>query len=165
MFMVRRVVTQQQIERTAETAECIWRECYMHLLSKAQIDYMLAKMQSAEAIAADIADKGYEYYTVLCDGAEMGYMALQPQGDDLFLSKLYLLDVARGKGLGRDCVRYALEKAREKGCKRITLTVNRGNERAVARYKSYGFRVYDTRVTDIGGGFAMDDYFMEKSAE
>lgn len=33
---------------------------------------------------------------------------------------------------------------------------------AIAAYRKYGFTVREEVVQDIGGGFVMDDYIMEK---
>jgi hypothetical protein len=40
--------------------------------------------------------------------------------------------------------------------------VNKRNTRAIAAYQRNGFVTADSVVTDIGGGFVMDDYIMAK---
>ena len=42
------------------------------------------------------------------------------------------------------------------------LTVNKHNRNAIAAYGKYGFRVAESVVKDIGSGFVMDDYVMNK---
>jgi ribosomal protein S18 acetylase RimI-like enzyme len=59
--------------------------------------------------------------------------------DDAWLEDLYVLDAARGTGLGRALTEYAFERARERGCFRIQLDVNVANEPAKALYESLGF--------------------------
>jgi ribosomal protein S18 acetylase RimI-like enzyme len=44
----------------------------------------------------------------------------------------------------------------------IWLTVNRYNDATIAVYEKKGFRTVRTQVADIGNGFVMDDYIMEK---
>ena len=51
--------------------------------------------------------------------------------------------------------------ARRRGLKLLWLTVNKGNP-AVKAYERLGFRIAADLVMDIGGGFVMDDYRMEK---
>jgi ribosomal protein S18 acetylase RimI-like enzyme len=51
--------------------------------------------------------------------------------------------------------------ARDRGLKLLWLTVNKGNP-AVNAYKRLGFRIVAAVVMDIGGGFVMDDFRMEK---
>jgi hypothetical protein len=41
------------------------------------------------------------------------------------------------------------------------MTVNTNISNSYAMYLQLGFKVIDAVVTDIGGGFVMDDYIME----
>jgi hypothetical protein len=43
------------------------------------------------------------------------------------------------------------------------LTVNKYNELAKRAYLAKGFVIVDATVQDIGHGFVMDDYIMEKA--
>ena len=45
------------------------------------------------------------------------------------------------------------------------LTVNKGNDLGIRAYLGTGFRTIDAVETDIGNGFIMDDYIMEKRIE
>jgi ribosomal protein S18 acetylase RimI-like enzyme len=51
--------------------------------------------------------------------------------------------------------------ALRRGLNLLWLTVNKGNP-AVKAYERLGFRIAADLVMDIGGGFVMDDYRMEK---
>jgi ribosomal protein S18 acetylase RimI-like enzyme len=59
--------------------------------------------------------------------------------DDCWLEDLFVESDARGSGLGRALVTAALERAAERGCKRIELDVNESNAAAIAFYESLGF--------------------------
>ena len=52
-------------------------------------------------------------------------------------------------------------RKRSEGLKSIYLTVNKYNDRTIAIYHHMGFVQIDDVVTDIGGGFVMDDYILE----
>jgi RimJ/RimL family protein N-acetyltransferase len=54
---------------------------------------------------------------------------------------------------------------KEKGYHKIWLTVNRFNENTIKVYEKKGFIKTRTQVADIGNGFVMDDYIMEKTIE
>ena len=84
-------------------------------------------------------------------------MQADPDGG-LFLSKLYLIRHARGRGLARKAIEALVELARAEGLSRIHLTVNKHNLQAIQVYEHLGFARTGAVVTDIGGGFAMDDY-------
>lgn len=69
----------------------------------------------------------------------------------------------RGKGLGRAGIEFAEKYAINHGFNRIRLTVNKYNMTSVYVYNNLGFKKIDEAVTDIGNGFVMDDYIMEKT--
>jgi GNAT superfamily N-acetyltransferase len=167
------VTTPQQLDVIAGLAHEIWYEYYVPLIGRAQVDYMVSKFQSSAAMAVQMRE-GYEYFLVRsgqgqqgpaeAEGRAIGYCALQPQPAEysLFLSKLYLLRDARGAGTGRVCMEFIEQLARRRGLNLLWLTVNKGNP-AVKAYERLGFRIAADLVMDIGGGFIMDDYRMEKS--
>lgn len=158
-----RVASPEQIAAVAALARETWTQHYVPIIGAAQVEYMLAKFQSAEAIARQIAAEGYEYY--LAPGA--GYLALvpDPAKKSLLLSKIYVRATLRGTGLGRTLVGFAERRCSELGCNELWLTVNRNNAGSIAFYERLGFRKTQTLVTDIGGGFVMDDWRMAKDVE
>jgi ribosomal protein S18 acetylase RimI-like enzyme len=46
--------------------------------------------------------------------------------------------------------------------RRLILSVNKRNTKAITAYQRNGFVIADSVVTDIGDGFVMDDYIMTK---
>ena len=155
-----RVASPDQIAAVAALARETWMQHYVPIIGAAQVEYMLAKFQSAEAITRQIAAEGYEYY--LAPGA--GYLALvpDPAKKSLLLSKIYVKAELRGTGLGRAMVTFAEIRCVELGCRELWLTVNRNNAGSIAFYERMGFRKTNEMVTDIGAGFAMDDWRMAK---
>jgi ribosomal protein S18 acetylase RimI-like enzyme len=61
------------------------------------------------------------------------------EAEDAFLEDLYVLDSARGHGLGRALTEAAAARAAERGCRRIELDVSEANEPAMALYTALGF--------------------------
>ena len=150
----------KDIKLLTRIASNIWHEYWPGLLSEAQIDYMVEKFQSEDAILKQIMNEKYTYYFIVENKNIIGYTGISDKKDYLFLSKLYLLKEYRHKGYGRQ----ALDKIKELGFDKIRLTVNKYNTNAYNAYLKYGFKVIDSVVTDIGNGFVMDDYIMEFSA-
>ena len=64
--------------------------------------------------------------------------------------------------LGGAMLRHVEAKTRELGRTRLYLTVNKGNAGSIAVYLKSGFVVREEAVFDIGNGYLMDDYVMEK---
>ena len=60
-------------------------------------------------------------------------------GTDCWLEDLYVSESARGSGLGAALVKGAVDRARERGCKRIELDVDRTNDVAQELYRGLGF--------------------------
>ena len=152
-----------QILEVARMARQIWNEYYVPLIGQAQVDYMVARFQTAEAMQSQI-DSGYEYFQIQRSGQSIGYAAIRHDAHEarLFISKLYVLAAHRGSGAGRRSLELIERLARERGATHLWLTVNKGNP-SVRAYERLGFRIVEALVMDIGGGFVMDDYRMERA--
>lgn len=153
------------LAEVAALARRIWREHYPGIISPAQIDYMLTQGYSLPAMRRELED-GVRYTVAEDGGTAAGFTAHGPDPDEpatLWLHKLYVAGEHRGRGLARRLLEDALAHARERGCRQLRLRVNRHNRGAVAAYRRMGFRIEDTDVKDIGGGFVMDDYVMQRA--
>ncbi|HET7540186.1 MAG TPA: GNAT family N-acetyltransferase [Polyangiaceae bacterium] len=151
-----------QITEIARLAREIWDEYYVPIIGRPQVEYMLAKFQTTEAIRAQI-DSGFEYF-LLQDRQPIGYASIRHDAPEarIFISKLYVLAAHRNSGVGRQCLQHFEHIAHERGATVLWLTVNKGNP-SLRAYERLGFRIAEAIVTDIGGGFVMDDYRMEKA--
>jgi ribosomal protein S18 acetylase RimI-like enzyme len=158
---IEKVSTETQIETVAGLAHEIWNQHFVPIIGKAQVDYMLEKFQSKRAISEQI-ENGYSYYLLKAGGDYVGYTGICPREDELFLSKLYIRVSQRGKGFGRKAIEFLEDLTREKGLGKITLTVNKNNTDTIKAYEELGFTNLGVVVQDIGNGFVMDDYTMEK---
>jgi ribosomal protein S18 acetylase RimI-like enzyme len=141
----------------------IWRQHYPGIITHAQIDYMLGKMYASEVIADEIRNRGYHYILVKERDLVVGYIAYRYDDatNAILISKLYLLPSLHGKGIGRQMLQHVKDDAMRSGAGTIYLFVNRNNVKAIAAYERFGFVSADSIVTDIGGGFFMDDHRME----
>jgi ribosomal protein S18 acetylase RimI-like enzyme len=157
------VATPSEIAAVATLAHLIWREHYVPIIGKEQVDYMLEIFQSAPAISAQIAN-GYEYYLVCEQGVNVGYFALVLSSEDasMLLSKIYILPSCQGQGLGKQVLAFAESECQAKKICTLELSVNRHNVNSIAFYTRMGFVKEASIVNDIGGGFVMDDFKMVK---
>lgn len=159
------VTTEGQISQTAGLAKVIWHECFERLFPATQVELMVTKFQSADAIRQQIQD-GAQYFLTYFTGAKDdepgGYIAVQPQNGKLLLSKMYFLADHRGKGYGKEVLAFVEELARQQHCDGVWLTVNRQNERAIAVYRHTGFTQVGQEQVDKGGGFMAEEYVFEK---
>ncbi|MEQ1603086.1 MAG: GNAT family N-acetyltransferase [Methylophilaceae bacterium] len=148
----------------AQLGESIWREHYASIISQAQIDYMLNNRYSAENLRkyVDANDRWLDILK-LTDQA-IGYCsyALTAEPASMKLEQLYLLAEFRGQGLGGLMLSHVEQQARWQGWHSLILQVNKGNTKPIAIYRKAGFLVREEAVFDIGHGFFMDDFVMEK---
>lgn len=156
------VSTPSEIAEVARMAHQVWNEYYVALIGQAQVDYMVAKFQSAEAMQSQL-DSGYEYFFIQQGADTVGYAAIRHDAADvsLLISKLYVLAAHRKSGAGRQTLELIEQMARDRGATRLWLTVNKGNP-SVRAYERLGFSIAEAIVMDIGGGYVMDDFKMEK---
>jgi GNAT superfamily N-acetyltransferase len=158
------VQSEKQITDVVRLAREIWQEHYLPIIGQKQIDYMLEKFQSESAIVEQLGES-YEYYLVVHHGQNVGYVSVVPDksGSALMLSKLYVRKSERGHGLGKKTLQFVENLSRQRGIMRLWLTVNKNNARSIAWYSRMGFRNAESIIQDIGGGFVMDDFRLEKT--
>jgi ribosomal protein S18 acetylase RimI-like enzyme len=156
-----KIETENQLDIVDALAREIWYEYYVPIIGKPQVDYMVEKFQSKPVMKEQIAN-GYAYFLVEEEGRNVGYMGIQLKEDELFLSKLYIKSCERGRGFARKALGFLEELAKEKGLNKISLTVYKRNIKSIAAYEKMGFKNLGSIVMDIGGGFIMDDFKMEK---
>lgn len=152
----------EQIRNVASLAEEIWKEHYGEILDSGQIDYMVEQFQSVPAITSQLKTGGYEYYLMAVSGQPVGYIGVQPHTQGLFLSKLYLKKEWRGHGIARRALTFLEHYCKLLGDEKIWLTVNRHNADSIAAYQKMGFEKVREQVSDIGQGYVMDDFILEK---
>ena len=155
---------EEQLPAISELAGVIWRACYPGIITSAQIDYMLAQMYSLDVLRDEISSQGIRYDLLLVDGKPAGFASYGPTAETgvMKLHKLYLLPGMQGRGLGSRMLQQVEHEVRAGAGRRLILSVNKRNARAITAYKLNGFVIVESVVTDIGGGFVMDDYVMAK---
>lgn len=156
--------TEADLPTLAELAGVIWRACYPSIISPEQIEFMLARMYAQETLRTEIRSHGIRFYRLLMGERFAGFASLGPTNETgmMKLHKLYLLPELHGRGLGTLLLKHCEAEARGLGARRLILAVNKRNSRAIASYERNGFRTVDSVVTDLGGGFVMDDFIMAK---
>ena len=150
-----------QLKEVAGLANIIWHEYFPFLLSEDQINYMVEKFQSYQAMKDQIQNQNYTYYQIHLDDQLIGYMGLALESSSLFISKLYLRKEGRNQGISRLAFEKIKEIAKENQKEKLYLTCNKYNTHSLDVYDHWGFQRVDSVVTDIGKGYVMDDYILE----
>ncbi|MBI1394382.1 MAG: GNAT family N-acetyltransferase [Betaproteobacteria bacterium] len=142
-----------------------WNRHYPSIISQAQIDYMLDQRYRPELIRAQLGQDGI-WWDALRQGGELVAFAQYERAgapDEIKLDKLYVRYELRGQGHGGLLLQHVENEARSLGARRLYLQVNKKNVSAIRAYEKQGFRIAESAVFDIGNGFVMDDYVMEKA--
>jgi GNAT superfamily N-acetyltransferase len=154
--------TPKDISLIQEIAAKSWRAHYPGIISHEQIDYMLGLMYSEAELHKHFNNPNYQYYLLGEEENMLGFMGFEfhYEHNTTKLHRIYLLEEAKGKGLGKFALNFLKNEAKSVGDKRIILNVNKENS-SYHFYISQNFKVFEEGVFDIGNGYVMDDYLME----
>ena len=161
---IRRIAA-DELPVVVSLAHRIWHACYPGIISDGQIRYMLSVWYRPEVMARDMEMRGVWYALVEGEGlGAVGYVSFERLAgrDALFINKLYVLPEMHGRGVGAATLHWTEARAKEMGLTRVQLRVNKRNPLAIRAYQRAGYVFLEDVCTDIGSGFVMDDYLMEK---
>lgn len=159
-----RIATTKDIPLIRQLAEQVFPETYKNIITPEQCRYMMDMMYSEESLRRQMTEEGHVYQLLSVDGEAAGYVSVQPIESDLYeLQKIYMLPRFQGRHLGRtlfDAAVALVKKLHPEPC-RIFLHVNRYNK-AKTFYEHLGLKVTKQGDYNIGHGYFMNDYIMEK---
>lgn len=139
----------------------IWPLTYGNILSQEQIDYMLGWFYSEKELHEQM--EKHTEFIIAYDGVHaVGFASFSLSAPQLYkLHKIYVLPSQQGKGTGRYIIDQLEKAMKAKGATVLQLNVNRHNT-AKSFYEKLGFEVIKEEDIDIGSGYFMNDYVMEK---
>ncbi len=146
-----RKATTSDIAYVQDLSEEVLPNAFHGVLTTEQIDYMLDRLYSQEALSAEISDADKKSYVASIDGHDAGYACIIRQGPDLFfLPKIYVDNREQNKGIGSSLFKHILQELKSKHPDPLTIEVkiNRHN-RARHFYKSLGFTLDREVTTDL----------------
>lgn len=147
-----------------EIAKITWAPTYNGILSQEQIDYMLEMMYN-KGVLLDQLLEGYTFLIAEIESKDVGFASYSKLGDSqeaYKLHKLYVLPEVHGLGVGKFLINEVLQQVKAAGGKSLELNVHRDNKSAEF-YKKAGFIIKETVDLDVGNGFFMNDYVLEKT--
>ncbi|WP_456312598.1 GNAT family N-acetyltransferase [Pseudomonas shirazensis] len=156
--------TLNDLKLIQEIAYKTWPLTYGEILSKEQLDYMLNLIYSDEALTEQYEKKEQLFYLVSNSESTLGFIGIEhnyKNGAVTRIHKIYLLPETQGKGIGKIVIEEIVKLALQNNSTALSLNVNRFNN-ALRFYQKLGFEVTDEVNIDIGNGYLMEDYVMEK---
>jgi ribosomal protein S18 acetylase RimI-like enzyme len=143
-------------------AHQIWPATYGHIIAKEQLDYMLQMMYSPESLKKQMQAE-HVFLIAELDEEPVGFASYAAAEPGKFkLHKIYVRTDIQGKGLGKALINAVAEEVKEQNAHCLRLNVNRHNK-AKDFYERLGFVVVKEEDIDIGRGYFMNDYVMEKA--
>ena len=156
-----RMATSKDIPLIRELKFKVWPQTYAAIVSREQIEYMMEMMYSEASLLKQMND-GCRFIIAYDNNEPVGFASCQETEPSLFkLHKIYVLNSQQGKGTGKFMIEYLLNDIRQKGGSALQLQVNRHNK-ARNFYEKLGFVTIQEADFDIGNGYFMNDYIMEK---
>lgn len=153
-----------EVDDLCALAREVWRQHYPPIIGEAQTEYMLAQRYDPALVREELA-RGSVWWDTLSEDGEIVAFASSLPGErpgELMLDKLYVRPRRQRMGYGAALIEHTCERAVRLGYGRVVLAVNKRNASAIAAYEKHGFRIREAVVKDIGEGFVMDDYVMER---
>ena len=147
-----------------DIAADIWPKTFAAILSQEQISYMMKMMYSPEVMEKELAS-GFNFEIAKINDSPAGYFSWSvcDLPHTAKLHKLYLLARYHGNGIGSAMLQQVAKQTQAAGYSRLRLNVNKYNAKAIRAYQRNGFNTVESVKIDIGNGFFMDDFVMEKS--
>ena len=144
-------------------AEQTWPTAYGDIISQQQITFMLEKMYNKGELLEQML-QGHHFIIaseLKEDVGFAGFSVINLKTKTFKLHKLYVLPKMHGKGVGKILMNEVVSLVKAQGGEFLQLNVNRNNK-AKDFYQKAGFKIKETVDLDIGNGFYMNDYVMEK---
>lgn len=146
-------------------AAAVWPIAYGAILSHEQLDYMMEMMYSVSSLKLQSSAKKHRFILAKDEEMVLGFASYEfnfSKKPKTKIHKIYILTNHQGKGIGKSLIDFIVNEAKERHQKGLILNVNKKNT-AIRFYESIGFSISNEEVIDIGNGFLMDDFVMEKT--
>lgn len=161
MSLIIRRATREDIPLISALAHEIWPPTYSQLMTHDKLEYMLDLIYSEESLRRQM-DNGHEFMLVSDGPHDTGFASIAETAPSAYkLHKIYVLPSQQGKGTGRFIIDHIVKEITWRGANALRLNVKRDNP-ALHFYEKLGFAVIGEEDIDIGRGYFMEDYIMEK---
>lgn len=156
-MLVLKPATEKDFSTIEKLAHTIWHKHYITIIGKEQVNYMLGKMYSRQALQKQHKE-GQLFYLIMNNEKENGFISIgSSYNKDLMLHKFYILTENQNKGLGTLVFKKLVELYTPKT---IKLTVNRQNYKSINFYFKLGFKIESMADFDIGNNYFMNDFML-----
>jgi ribosomal protein S18 acetylase RimI-like enzyme len=157
-----RLATENDLTTVERLAREIWPVAYDGIVPPQQLVYMLDLIYSNAALHHQLLNQQHTFLMVEQDGEPVGfasYSIVEPGVSKLH--KIYVHQSTQGQGIGKQLIDHIITQLQPQSVHTLRLNVNRYNK-ARFFYEKLGFEITKEEDVDIGSGYFMIDYVMEK---
>jgi len=159
MIEVRKVISQEDMQRIESLAREIFHDFYYPQMPKAHIDFFIDQYQTKASVHSQIASN-FEYFIYSVNNKDIGYLGIEFEPTKVLLSKLYVLPDFRSNKVGKAAIKRTIESAKKKRLSTIELFVNAENERGISFYKKNGFKEVSKVIHTYANNHSETDLLM-----
>lgn len=141
----------------------VWPQTYTPLIKEDQINYMIEWMYSDDALLQQMKI-GHHFLIGDLNEVPVAYASFSRTENwtTYKLHKLYVDVTLQHKGIGTELLNKIIQVIKSDHGKFLQLQVNRENLNAINFYKKQGFFIIKAIDMDIGSGYFMKDYILQK---
>lgn len=130
---------------------------YTHLWKEGGVEWYMNRCFGGDVLQIELSDPNIEYYITNAKSQNIGILKLVlqkplPNSDvenALYLEKIYLVKEWTGKGVGRELMQFAFNRAKELNRDCVWLMAMDTSEKPIAAYQRSGFTInFYTRLGD-----------------
>jgi diamine N-acetyltransferase len=161
-MVIIRLANTDDLATVERLAREIWPVTYGDILSTEQLDYMLDFIYNNAVLRNQMLNQQHTFLMVEQDGEPVAfavYSTVEPGISKLH--KIYVHQKTQGQGIGKQLIEHIIDQLRSQNIHTLRLNVNRQNK-ARFFYEKLGFKVMKEEDIDIGKGYFMVDYVMER---
>jgi diamine N-acetyltransferase len=157
-----RLANADDLKTVERLAREIWPVTYGDILTQEQLDYMLDLIYNNAALSDQLLNQQHTFLMVEQEGEPVAFAAYSTVEPGISkLHKIYVHQKTQGQGIGKKLIDYIVSQLRSQNIHTLRLNVNRQNK-ARFFYEKLGFEVVKEEDIDIGKGYFMVDYVMER---
>jgi ribosomal protein S18 acetylase RimI-like enzyme len=159
-----RQATAQDIPLIHQLAKDVFFTTYEPLQPKEKVKYLFDLMYNTTALTEQMENKKHVFLLAKDETGYLGYASYEfnyKGYNKTKIHKIYVMPYSQGKGVGREMINKIADVSKQNKVEVLLLDVYRHNP-AINFYEKLGFKNVGEQITDIGNGFVMDDFVMEK---
>jgi diamine N-acetyltransferase len=158
-----RLANENDLTTVEQLAREIWPVAYNGIVPPQQLEYMLNLIYNNAALRDQLQNQQHTFLMVEQDGKPVGFASYSTVAPGVSkLHKLYVHQSTQGQGIGKQLIDHIIAQLQSQSVHTLRLNVNRYNK-ARFFYEKLGFVIMKEEDVDIGSGYYMIDYVMEKS--